>query len=52
MHTISRIRTIGLVTILTLIAQAVPGALFTFRIDNAGTTSGPPTDDSQSFQQL
>lgn len=32
--------------------QASPAALFSFRIDNAGTSDGLPTDDGQSFQQL
>jgi hypothetical protein len=31
--------------------QAAPGAVFTFRIDNAGGSAGPPADDGQSWQQ-
>jgi len=39
-------------SLFTLMTQASPGALFSFRTDNAGTTDGLPTDDGQNFQQL
>lgn len=32
--------------------QASPAAQFIFRIDNAATTLGSPTDDGQNYQQL
>ncbi|MFT4546199.1 MAG: hypothetical protein ACI8XO_003213 [Verrucomicrobiales bacterium] len=38
-------------SVFILMTQASPAALFTFRIDNAATSDGPPTDDGQAFQQ-
>jgi hypothetical protein len=39
-------------SIFTLMNQAAPAAVFTFKIDNAGTNGGAPDDDGASYQQL
>ena len=46
---------IGTATVLSamiLLPQYTSAAVFSFRIDNAATNIGAPTDDGQSFQQL
>ena len=39
-------------SVCVLLSQTALGGHFTFKIDNAGTNAGPPTDDGASFQQL
>lgn len=39
-------------SVFALMNQAAPAALFSFRIDNAVTNFGLPTNEGQNFQQL